>query len=202
MASPSTDTARTLLAEGKLEAAVETLWAAEAGSRGDPDELAELLELARAVKDNAATRKLGRDAATLVDSLTASLASAQAKPVMLTRPRFRDGMPVSTANEIPGWQVTGYIGEVFGLVVRARGAFPQFGANLKAVFGGELTTMTNLLRQTREDAVTRLVDEAQARGADAIIAMRFDVTSMGESTGWTEVCAYGTAVHATRLDQP
>jgi uncharacterized protein YbjQ (UPF0145 family) len=66
------------------------------------------------------------------------------------------------------------------------------------VFGGELKTMTNLLRETRQDAVGRLVDEAQARGADAVIAMRFDVTTMGDTAGWTEVCAYGTAVRATK----
>jgi uncharacterized protein YbjQ (UPF0145 family) len=103
-------------------------------------------------------------------------------------------MPVSTSNEIPGWEVTGYIGEIFGLVVRSRGAFPQIGANLKSVFGGELKTMTNLLRDTREQAISRLIEEAQKRGANAVIAMRFDVTSMGDTAGWTEVCAYGTAV--------
>jgi uncharacterized protein YbjQ (UPF0145 family) len=86
--------------------------------------------------------------------------------------------------------------------VRSRGAFPQLGAQLKALGGGELKTMTNVLAQTRKDAIDRLVDEAQARGADAVIAMRFDVTSMGEGSGisgWTEVCAYGTAVRAKKL---
>jgi uncharacterized protein YbjQ (UPF0145 family) len=111
-------------------------------------------------------------------------------------PTFRVGMPVSTANEVPGWEITGYVGEVFGLIVRSRGAFPQLGANLKSVFGGELGTMTNLLRTTREQAVQRLVEEAEHRGADAVIAMRFDVTTMGDTAGWTEVCAYGTAVKA------
>ncbi len=108
----------------------------------------------------------------------------------------RVGIPVSTANEIPGWEVTEYVGEIFGLVVRSRGAFPQLGANLKSLLGGELGTMTNLLRETREQAVQRLVEEAEHRGADAVIAMRFDITSMGDTAGWTEVCAYGTAVKA------
>jgi uncharacterized protein YbjQ (UPF0145 family) len=112
---------------------------------------------------------------------------------------FRTGIPVSTSNEVPGWEITGYLGEVFGLVVRSRGAFPQLGANLKSVFGGELTAMTKLLRDTRQDAILRLVEEAEHRGADAVIAMRFDVTSMGDSAGWTEICAYGTAVSASRL---
>jgi uncharacterized protein YbjQ (UPF0145 family) len=113
---------------------------------------------------------------------------------------FRTGMPVSTANGVPGWEVTGYLGEVFGLVVRAQGAFPQRGSSLHAVLGGELTAMTKLLSDTRQDAILRLVEEAEHRGADAVIAMRFDVTSMGDSAGWTEICAYGTAVSASRLN--
>jgi uncharacterized protein YbjQ (UPF0145 family) len=110
--------------------------------------------------------------------------------------RWRTGLPVSTADEIPGWEITDYVGEVFGVIVRSRGTFPQMGANLKSVVGGELTAMTNLLRATREEAIDRLVEEAVHRGADAVIAMRFDVTSMAET--WTEVCAYGTAVTARR----
>jgi uncharacterized protein YbjQ (UPF0145 family) len=95
-----------------------------------------------------------------------------------------------------------YVGEVFGLIVRSRGAFPQIGANLRSVFGGELGTMTNLLRDTRQEAVGRMVEEAEHRGADAVITMRFDVTTMGDTAGWTEVCVYGTAVAATKLATP
>jgi uncharacterized protein YbjQ (UPF0145 family) len=108
-------------------------------------------------------------------------------------------MPVATSNDLPGWEITMYLGEVFGLVVRSRGAFPQLGAKLGAMFGGELGAMTDLLRETRQHAIARLVDDAEQRGADAVIAMRFDVTSMGDSAGWTEVCAYGTAVAATPI---
>jgi uncharacterized protein YbjQ (UPF0145 family) len=122
-----------------------------------------------------------------------------AVPSAPIKPTFRVGIPVSTSNDVPGWQITEYLGEVFGLVVRSRGAFPQLGANLKSVFGGELGTMTKLLRDTRQHAIARLVEEAETRGADAIIGMRFDVTSMGDTAGWTEVCAYGTAVAATKL---
>jgi uncharacterized protein YbjQ (UPF0145 family) len=117
-----------------------------------------------------------------------------------TRARaFRRGMPVATSNDLPGWEITMYLGEVFGLVVRSRGAFPQLGAKLGAMFGGELGAMTDLLRETRQHAIARLVEDAEQRGADAVIAMRFDVTSMGDSAGWTEVCAYGTAVAATPI---
>ena len=114
-------------------------------------------------------------------------------------PAFRVGIPVSTSNDVPGWEVIEYIGEVFGVFVRSRGALPQLAANLKATFGGELETMTNLLRSTRQQAIERLIEEAGHRGADAIIAMRCDVTTMGDTSGWTEVCAYGTAVKARRL---
>ena len=108
-------------------------------------------------------------------------------------------MPVSTSNDLPGWEISDYLGEVFGVVVRSRGAFPQIGANLRAIVGGELSTMTNLLRETRQEAIARLIHEAELRNADAVIAMRFDVTSMGGSVDWTEVCAYGTAVRASRI---
>jgi len=68
----------------------------------------------------------------------------------------------------------------------------MFGAQLKSFVGGELGGMTALLDRSRRDAVQRMVAEAQERGADAIISMRFDADSIGD--GWTEICAYGTAV--------
>lgn len=76
------------------------------------------------------------------------------------------------------------------------------GANLKSVIGGELKTMTNLLRDARAEAIARMVEEAEQRGATAVIAMRFDIAAMGEATGWTEVCAYGTAVVASKHGKP
>jgi uncharacterized protein YbjQ (UPF0145 family) len=115
---------------------------------------------------------------------------------------IRRGIPVSTSNEVPGWVITEYIGEVFGVVVRSGGPFAQVGANLKSAFGRELGTMTKLLSDTRQQAIVRLVEEAVRRDADAVIAMRFDVTSMGDTAGWTEVCAYGTAVAASKIATP
>jgi hypothetical protein len=67
---------------------------------------------------------------------------ASASPADYERRNLRSGMPVSTSNDLPGWEVTDYLGEVFGVVVRSRGAFPQIGANLRAIVGGELGTMT------------------------------------------------------------
>ena len=104
----------------------------------------------------------------------------------------RTRMLITTTNDAPGHQVTQVIGEVFGLTVRSRNVFTQIGAGFKSMFGGELRGMTKTLIQSRNEAMDRLVAEAQARGANAILAMRFDATEVGG--GWQEICAYGTAV--------
>jgi uncharacterized protein YbjQ (UPF0145 family) len=104
---------------------------------------------------------------------------------------------VSTMNDIPGYQVTEVLGEVFGLTVRSRNVGSQFGASFKALAGGELKGMTKNLSVSREEAMERMTQEAQARGADAVLAMRFDASEMG--TNWTEICAYGTAVKISKL---
>ncbi len=107
-------------------------------------------------------------------------------------------MLVVTTNEIAGWQIQRVCGEVFGLTVRSRNAFSQMGAGLKSIFGGELAGMTKQLIESRNEAMTRLFDSARARGANAIIGMRFDTSDIGET--WTEICAYGTAVVAVPMD--
>ena len=86
------------------------------------------------------------------------------------------------------------LGEVFGLTVRSRNAFAQFGAGFKSMFGGELQGMTRNLAESRNEAMSRLINEARTKGGNAIIGMRFDTTELGDV--WTEICAYGTAVQA------
>lgn len=105
-------------------------------------------------------------------------------------------MLISTANEIPGYEITDVYGEVFGLTVRSRNAFSQFGAGLKSMMGGELKGMTKALVDSRNDVIQRMTDEAEAKGANAIVAMRFDTSEMGDT--WTEICAYGTAVRINK----
>jgi uncharacterized protein YbjQ (UPF0145 family) len=105
-------------------------------------------------------------------------------------------MLITTANDLPGYEVTETLGEVFGLTVRSRNIGSQLGAGLKSIMGGELKGMTKALVDSREQVIQRMVDEAEARGADAIVAMRFDTSEMG--TNWTEICAYGTAVKARK----
>jgi uncharacterized protein YbjQ (UPF0145 family) len=88
-------------------------------------------------------------------------------------------------------------GEVFGLTVRSRNAFSQLGAGLKSMLGGELKGMTKALVDSRQEVTQRMVEEAEAKGANAIVAMRFDTSEMGDT--WTEICAYGTAVRINKL---
>jgi uncharacterized protein YbjQ (UPF0145 family) len=99
---------------------------------------------------------------------------------------------IVTMNDIPGFEVTHVLGEVMGLTVRSRNVFSQFGAAFKSLAGGELRGMTKALYDSRNEVMQRLVGEAQARGGNAIIAMRFDTSEMGDV--WTEICVYGTAV--------
>ena len=105
-------------------------------------------------------------------------------------------MIISTMNEVPGYRIEEVYGEVFGLTVRSRNAFSQFGAGLKSIVGGELRGMTKALVDSREQVIARMVEEAEAKGANAIVAMRFDTSEMGAN--WTEICAYGTAVRVTK----
>lgn len=106
-------------------------------------------------------------------------------------------MLIVTTNEIPGYHIDEILGEVWGLTVRSRNVVSQFGAGLKSIFGGELRGMTRVLIESRNQAMQRLIEEATARGANAILAMRFDTSELGQM--WTEICAYGTAARVSRV---
>jgi uncharacterized protein YbjQ (UPF0145 family) len=103
-------------------------------------------------------------------------------------------MLIATMNDLPGWQIDEVLGEVFGLTVRSRNVGSQIGASIKSLFGGELKGMTRMLADGRQDATQRLVQEAEAKGGNAVVAFRFDTSELGST--WTEICAYGTAVRA------
>jgi uncharacterized protein YbjQ (UPF0145 family) len=105
-------------------------------------------------------------------------------------------MLISTMNDLPGWDIDEVFGEVFGLTVRSRNVGSQIGASFKSLVGGELKGMTKMLAEGREHATERLIEEATQKGANAIVAFRFDTSELG--TTWTEICAYGTAVRATK----
>ena len=101
-------------------------------------------------------------------------------------------MLVSTTNDLAGHEIVEVLGEVMGLTVRSRNIGSQLGAGFKSILGGELKGMTKALVDSRKQVMERMVEEAEAKGANAIIAMRFDTSEMGQN--WTEICAYGTAV--------
>jgi uncharacterized protein YbjQ (UPF0145 family) len=108
-----------------------------------------------------------------------------------------DEVLITTMNDLPGYQVLEVYGEVFGLTVRARNLGSQIGAGLKSLVGGELKGMTKMLAEGRLHAQQRLIEEARGKGANAVIAFRFDTSELGST--WTEICAYGTAVRVQRI---
>ena len=107
---------------------------------------------------------------------------------------------IVTMNEVPGHRITQVHGDVFGLVVRARSYFSNLGASLTTWTGGEVTGYTELLVDSRNQARQRMWREARARGANAVVAMRFDCNEIGGIM--SEVAAYGTAVTVEPLEQP
>lgn len=84
-----------------------------------------------------------------------------------------------------------------GLTVRARDFGASWTASWKSLGGGEISEFTQLLHESRLEVMGRMVGDAQRRGANAIIAMRFDTSEIAGQ--WTEVCAYGTAVSVQAL---
>lgn len=108
-------------------------------------------------------------------------------------------MIIVTTPDVPGFRILGTYGEVFGLTVRSRNIGSNIGAGLKAMAGGEMKGITQLLTECRQEALHRLATEAQNRGANAVAAFRFETTEYG-GTG-IEVCAYGTAIAIEPLQQ-
>jgi uncharacterized protein YbjQ (UPF0145 family) len=97
-------------------------------------------------------------------------------------------LPLTTALELPGREVADSLGLCFGLIVRSMG----FTAGFSALRSGEVTQYTEVLEDSRRHAVDRMVANAHVLGADAIVAVRFDSSEMGQNL--TEILAYGTAV--------
>jgi uncharacterized protein YbjQ (UPF0145 family) len=101
-------------------------------------------------------------------------------------------MIIVTTERIPGYRVTNVQGEVFGVVVRSRGIGGNIMAGLRSLGGGEITEYTQMLEEARRHAIDRMVQNAQAMGANAVVMMRFDSSEIGQTM--SEVVAYGTAV--------
>ena len=107
------------------------------------------------------------------------------RPIMLR-------MIVTTTENIAGYEVERAIGQVFGLIVRSRGLAGNITAAFRSIGGGEIHEYTQMLEDSRRQAIDRMVQNATAMGANAIVMMRFDSSELGQSMA--EVVAYGTAV--------
>jgi uncharacterized protein YbjQ (UPF0145 family) len=101
-------------------------------------------------------------------------------------------MIVATTPYVAGQRVTESKGQVYGLVVRSRGLGGNIAASLRSLVGGEIHEYTQLLEDTRRQAIDRMVENATLMGANGVISMRFDSSEIG--TTMTEIVAYGTAV--------
>jgi uncharacterized protein YbjQ (UPF0145 family) len=105
---------------------------------------------------------------------------------------------VTTALELPGYRIVRNYGVVRGIVVRSRNIFATVGASLQTVLGGDITLFTQLCEKTRQDSFAMMMLHASQRGANAVIAVRYDANEL--MSGVTEVLAYGTAVFVEKIE--
>ncbi len=101
-------------------------------------------------------------------------------------------MYLSNIESVPGKTVVEFYGVAQGSSVRAKHLGKDFLAGLKNLFGGELKAYTELLNESREEAVERLIKQAESMGANAIVNVRFSTSTI--TVGASEIFAYGTAV--------
>ena len=101
---------------------------------------------------------------------------------------------------LPGYKITKTIGFTWGLIVRSRGLGGNIAAGLRSLAGGEIHEYTQLLNQSREQALDRLKEHAKTLGANAVLSVGFDSSEIGQIM--TEVLAYGTAVVVEKDEAP
>jgi uncharacterized protein YbjQ (UPF0145 family) len=109
-----------------------------------------------------------------------------------TAPGASGSLRVTTGLGLQGLTIEQDLGLAFGLVVRSMGFAKGVGASFKALRQGEVTQYTELLEDSRRHAVDRMIENARLLGANAVVAMRFDSSEIGQ--GLTEIVAYGSAV--------
>lgn len=105
-------------------------------------------------------------------------------------------MLIATTERVAGHETTEVLGTAFGVVVRARGIGGDIMASLKGLVGGEIKQYTQMIEDARRQAMDRMVQNAAAMGADAVVMFRFDSGDIGNNM--SEIVAYGTAVKLTR----
>jgi uncharacterized protein YbjQ (UPF0145 family) len=104
---------------------------------------------------------------------------------------------VTTGNDVAGYRIAEYLGIVRGIVVRSPTIAQGFLGGLKQIVGGNIESYTEACEQARKESYLRMLEHADQKGANAVIAMRYDATEFGQ--GATEVLAYGTAVRVERI---
>ena len=101
-------------------------------------------------------------------------------------------MKIVTTDEIPGFEIVEVLGLVKGNTIRARNIGRDIVAALKNITGGEIEEYTKMIAESREQAMDRMVEEAESLGADAVVGTRFGTTAV--MSGAAEILVYGTAV--------
>ena len=101
-------------------------------------------------------------------------------------------MILTTSDQIQGKTITNTIGLVRGSTIRARHVGRDIMAGLRGVVGGEITDYTKMMAEAREEAIQRMVEDAEKKGANAVVSMRLATSMIMQSA--SEVLAYGTGV--------
>lgn len=104
---------------------------------------------------------------------------------------------LSNLEHLPNYQITERLDVVYGSTVRSKHVGKDLFAGLKNIVGGELTAYTELLEESRQEAIDRMVVKAEALGADAVVGLRFSTSSIAQ--GASELFVYGTAVKAVPM---
>ena len=107
---------------------------------------------------------------------------------------------LSNLEHLPNYQITERLDVVYGSTVRSKHVGKDLFAGIKNIVGGELTAYTELLEESRQEAVNRMIVKAEALGADAVVGLRFSTSSIAQ--GAAELFVYGTAVKVRRLPNP
>lgn len=106
-------------------------------------------------------------------------------------------MQLSNLEHLPNHTITERLDVVYGSVVRSKHVGKDLLAGLKNLVGGELVAYTELLEESRQEALSRMIDKAELLGADAVVGIRFSTASI--SAGASEIFVYGTAVKAVPI---
>lgn len=109
-------------------------------------------------------------------------------------------MLISNIEMLPGARIVKHLGIVQGSTVRAKHAGKDFLSGIKNMFGGELGSYTELLEESRQEAIDRMKEQARAKGANAVLNVRFTTSTI--AAGAAEILAYGTAVVLKKPEAP